>query len=76
MATYTPPDPKHSMRQNLMFLREYAKRVILEGDDSLTALEDVKEALIEEVWRAGESFQLTERDVMILLYKGVLTECY
>jgi hypothetical protein len=76
MATYTPPDPKHSMRQNLMFLREYAKRVILEGDDSLTALEDVKEALIEEVWRAGKSFHLTERDVMILLYKGVLPECY
>jgi hypothetical protein len=76
MTTYTPPDPKHAMRQNLRFLREYAKRVILEKDESLTALEDVKEALIEEVWRAGESFQLTERDVAILLYKGVLPQCY
>jgi hypothetical protein len=76
MTTYTPPDPKHSMRQNLTFLREYARRVILEGDESLTALEDVKEALIEEVWRAGESFRLTERDVVILLYKGVLPQCY
>ena len=76
MTTYTPPDPKHSMRQNLTFLREYARRIILEKDESLTALEDVKEALIEEVWKAGESFQLTERDVAILLYKGVLPECY
>lgn len=76
MATYTPPDPKHSMRQNLKFLREYAKKVLLEGDDSLTALEDVKEALIAEVWRAGQSFRLTERDVVVLLYKGVLPECY
>jgi hypothetical protein len=76
MTTYTPPDPKHPMRQNLTFLREYVRRVILEKDESLTALGDVKEALIEEVWKAGESFQLTERDVAILLYKGVLPECY
>ena len=76
MVTYTPPDPKHAMQQNLLFLREYAKKVILEGDESLTALEDVKEALIKEVWRVGESFQLTERDVAVLLYKGVLPQCY
>lgn len=75
MGTYTPPDPKHNMRQNVSFLREYAKRVIVEGDRSLTALEDVREALVEEVWKTAESFQLTERDLVMLLYKDVLPRC-
>jgi hypothetical protein len=75
MATYTQPDPKHAMRLNLQFLREYAKRIILDGDESLRALDDVKAGLLEEVWKAGDSFQLTQRDVVILLYKGVLPKC-
>ncbi len=76
MTTLTPPDPRKAMRQNLTFLREYAKRVIVEGDDSLTPLEDVKDALVEEVWKNGKTFKLTDRDVTMLLYKGVLPECY
>jgi hypothetical protein len=75
MTTLTPPDPRKSMRQNLTFLREYAKRAIVEGDDSLTPLEDVKDALVQEVWKTGKSFNLTDRDVAMLLYKGVLPEC-
>ena len=31
MTTLTPPDPRKAMRQNLTFLHEYAKRVIVEG---------------------------------------------
>lgn len=76
MVTLTPPEPKKAMRQNLTFLREYAKRVIVDGDDSLTPLEDVKDALIQEVWKNGETFGLTQRDMVTLLYKGVLPECY
>ena len=76
MSTLTPPDPKKAMRQNLTFLREYAKRVIVDGDDSLTPLEDVKDALVQEIWKSGENFNLTKRDVVMLLYKGVLPECY
>jgi hypothetical protein len=63
------------MHQNLAFLREYARRVIVGEDDSLNALEDIKEALIQEVWKTGQSFKLTERDLEVLLYKGVLPEC-
>ncbi len=76
MTTLIPPDPKKAMRQNLTFLREYAKRVIVQGDDSLTPLEDVKDALIKEVWKTGDAFKLTKRDVVTLMYKGVLPECY
>ena len=75
MTTLTPPDPKKSMRHNLIFLREYAKRVIVDEDDSLTPLEDVKDALIQEVWKVGWTFDLTERDLAMLLFKGVLPQC-
>ena len=76
MTTLTPPDPKQALLQNLTFIREYAKRVIVEGDSSLTPLEDVKDALVQEVWRTGDTFKLTKRDVVILMYKGVLPECH
>lgn len=76
MTALTTPDPRQSLRQNLNFLREYAKRVIVDGDDSLTPLEDVKDALVQEVWKTGKLFNLTDRDVAMLLYKGVLPECY
>ena len=48
MTTLTPPDPRKVMRQNLPFLRAYAKRVVVEGDNSLTPLDDVKDALVQE----------------------------
>jgi hypothetical protein len=76
MTTVSPPDPKKVMQQNLAFLREYARRAVVGEDDSLSALEDIKEALIQEVWKTGQSFKLTERDLVVLLYKGVLPECY
>ena len=60
MTTLTPPDPRKTMRQNLTFLREYAKRVIVEGDDSLTPLDDVKDALVQEVRKSGKSFNLAD----------------
>ena len=76
MTTYTPQDLKHEMRQNLQFLREFARRAMVEGDTSLSALEDVKEAIVDEVWKAGAALGLTERDLVVLLYKGVLPQCY
>jgi hypothetical protein len=76
MATYISPDHSHEMRQNLLFLREYAKRAIVEEDSSLTVLEDVKEAVVEEMWKTRQSLQLTERDLVVLMFKGVLPQCY
>lgn len=74
MATPNPPDPKRVMDLNLQFLRQYAKRVMVEGEDTPTALDDVTAELLEEVWNAAETFRLTPRDVVILLYKGILPE--
>ena len=46
MPTLVRTDPKQALRDNMLFLREYAKRVIVEKDESLTPLGDVKTALV------------------------------
>lgn len=74
MTTLTSADPKKAMHQNLVFLREYARRVIVEGDDSLSLLEDVKTALIDDMWEASKAFNLSERDMAVLLFKGLFPQ--
>ena len=71
MPTLVQTDPKLALRDNMVFLREYAKRVIVEKDQSLTPLGDVKTALVQDVWNAGRSYGLTERDLVVLIYQGV-----
>ena len=71
MPTLVQADPKQALRDNMVFLREYAKRVIVEKDESLTPLGDVKTALVQDVWKAGRSYGLTERDLVVLIYQGV-----
>ena len=74
MTTLTSMDPKKAMHQNLVFLREYARRVIVEEDTSLDLLEDVKTALVCELWDSSQAFELTERDMAVLLFKGILPQ--
>jgi hypothetical protein len=76
MPACTLPESKRMLRQNIQFLREYAKWVVLEGNETLSSPESVKDVLMKEVWKTSHSFNLTERDVAILLYKGVLPTCY
>lgn len=78
MPTLIQSDPQQALRDNMVFLREYAKRVIVEKDESLTLLGDVKmgdvkTALVQDVWNAGRSYGLTERDLVVLIYQGVFT---
>jgi hypothetical protein len=73
MPILVPADPQQAIRDNLVFLREYAKRVIVEKDESLTPLGDVKTALVQDVWNAGRSYGLTERDLVVLIYQGVFS---
>ena len=74
MSNLVRTNPKQALRDNMVFLREYAKRVIVEKDESLTPLGDVKTALVQDVWNAGRSVGLTERDLVVLIYQGVFTE--
>ncbi|HLF05148.1 MAG TPA: hypothetical protein VI855_08025 [Dehalococcoidia bacterium] len=71
MTMLAPMDPKEVIRQNLTFLRAYARRVIVEGDDALTPIEDVKDVLAQEFVTLGRSFQLTDRDLALLIFHGI-----
>ncbi len=73
MPTLVRTDPKQALRDNMVFLREYAKRVIVEKDESLTPLGDVKTALVQDVWTTGRSYGLTERDLVVLIFQGVFS---
>lgn len=44
------------LRQNIQFLREYAKRLVVEGDERLTSLEGVKDSLMKEVREASRIY--------------------
>jgi hypothetical protein len=68
-------DPKEVIRDNLKFLREYARRLLIEEDDSLVSLEDFKNVLMEEFLVIGKSLRLTERDMTVLLFRGILDKC-
>ena len=73
MPTLVRTDPKQALRDNMLFLREYAKGVIVEKDESLTPLGDVKTALVQDVWNAGRSYGLTERDLVVLIFQDVFS---
>lgn len=64
-------NPREVMKENLEFLREYARRVLVEDDDTLTPIEDFKDALMTEYLAVGQSFNLTERDLIVLIFRGL-----
>ena len=64
-------NPREVMKENLEFLREYARRVLVEDDDTLTPIEDFKDALMSEYLAVGQSFNLTERDLIVLIFRGL-----
>lgn len=73
--TETLADPREVIREDLKFLREYARRLLVEEDDSLVPIEDFKDVLMNEFLALGESMKLTERDMMVLLFRGILDRC-
>ena len=62
------------MGEDLSALRDYASRVFLQ-DLPLSAPEDAERAALVEEYRAiGGSFRITERELVVQLYRGVLTD--
>jgi len=60
------------IRENLKFLREYARRLLVEDDDSLASIADFKNVLMDEYMTVGAALRLSERDLMVLLFKNIL----
>ncbi len=63
--------PKEVMGERLKFLRECARRALLVKDDTVILTQDLKESRMREFMAIGNSFQLTERDMVVLLYKSL-----
>ena len=66
--------PREILQENLVFLREYAKLLLVEEDESLTPIEDFKDVLMQEFLAMGTYLQLTERDMMMLVFKDILDQ--
>ena len=71
----TLSDPKEVILQNLKFLGEYARRLLVGDDDSLVPIEDFKDVLMKEYLAVGDTLCLTERDLMMLVFKNILDQC-
>ena len=56
------------LQDNLGILRESARRAVVAREDVLSLVEDDKHHLTREVQSAAESLQLTERDMVVLMY--------
>ena len=48
------------MQENLVFLREYARLLLIEEDETLTPVEDFKDVLMQEFLEMGTYLKLTE----------------
>ena len=66
--------PKDIMRENLEFLKKYARRSLLDKDDTLILIEDIKEFRMQAFLAAGKSLKLTGRDLVVLLYESLWDE--
>ena len=64
--------PQEIMQENLVFLREYARLLLIEEDETLTPVEDFKDVLMQEFLAMGTYLKLTERDMM-MIFKDILS---
>ena len=51
-------------------MREYARLLLIEEDETMTPVEDFKDVLMQEYLAMGTYLKLTERDMMLLIFKG------
>ena len=65
--------PQEIMQENLVFLREYARLLLIEEDETLTPVEDFKDVLMQEILAMGTYLKLTERDMLLLIFKDILS---
>ena len=66
--------PKDVMREHLPFLRKCARLGIVERDDSILLIEDIKETKMRDFMAAGKSLNFTDRDLIVHLYKSIWDE--
>ena len=71
MGTRASRDPDDLMGRDLNILKEYAERVIVHGDVLTATEEDDREIRFRNFAEIGDSFSLTERDMVSMLFDGL-----
>ena len=66
--------PEDIIRENLEFLKKYARLTLLEKDETLFLIEDVKQVRMQAFLAAGKSLKLTDRDLVVLLCNSMWDE--
>ena len=71
MVTTSVADAKALMAEHILAIREYAYRA-LKCEEPLTPSEELDRARrLDEVWTIGTGFQLTEVELVDLVYKDL-----
>ena len=71
MTTLTSRDPKELVAEHLAIIRGYAERMLTKREP-LDASEEVDaDSRVAELFAIGNSFSLTEREMVVLLYGGL-----
>ena len=65
-------DKKRLMARHPAALREYARRVIVHGEYLAPDEEGDKDRRMEEFLATGRSFRLTDREMVAIIYRGLL----
>ena len=74
MAINASKDLNDTFAEHLEALRGYAKKVLGRGD-ALTAAEQIDErARISQLVLIGHTFRLTDKDMVAMIFKGILQE--
>ena len=71
MDTLSAKDPKQRMSEHLTVLKGYAIRVIEHGKALSSDEEDDKDIRFREFAQIGESFSLSEREMVCLMFNGI-----
>ncbi len=73
MDTLSAKDPRQRMSEHLTVLKGYAMRVIAQGEALSSDEEDDKEIRFREFAQIGDSFTLSEREMVCLMFKGIIS---
>ena len=71
MPTIQPKNPEELLSDNLLALKSYAERIIVRGDNLTDDEEIDKEFRFREFAEIGDSFNLSERDMVTMMFEGI-----
>ena len=71
MPTIPHNNPEDLLSDDLSALKSYAERIIVRGDILTEDEEDDREFRFREFAEIGDSFNLSERDMVTMMFEGI-----